>query len=109
MGDVGVERSELVEGELLFVLLFALPVPLVDLGEGDLDQIREVLDLFVGPVGISEVAQLKTRSLSLIESDPGLLDDRSPALFLRGDVLLNQRQRLQRGQFPERLQTTPPS
>ena len=109
MGDVGVERSELVEGELLFVLLFALPVPLVDLGEGDLDQIREVLDLFVGPVGISEVAQLKTRSLSLIESDPGLLNHRGSALFLRCDMLLDQRQSLQRGQFPERLQTTPPS
>ena len=79
---------------MLSILLLALPVPLIDLGEGDLDQVRQVLDLLVGPVRVSEVTQFETSPLSLVESNPGFLHDWRSSLLL-GHMLLDERQGLE--------------
>lgn len=89
-----VERGKFIQRVLFSILLFALPVPLVDFGEGDLDKVGQVLNFFIGPVRISKVAQFKTGPLRLIESNPSFLYNWRSSLLL-GLMLLYQRQGLQ--------------
>ena len=89
---------------MLSILLLALPVPLVDLGEGDLDQFRQVLDLLVGPVRVPEVAQFETGPLRLVESNPGFLHYWRSSLLL-SHLLLDDRQGLESRKSLEGLAT----
>lgn len=53
-----VQGSQVVKSHMFLILLFALPVPLVHLGEGNLDDRRQALHLLIRPVRVAQVAQL---------------------------------------------------
>ena len=72
------------------VLLFALPLPLVDFGEGHAQVAGKLRDLLLAPVLVLKVLMLQEAPLLIVKAHASLWGRTSQALVaMRSDPLLN--------------------